>query len=98
RCKYLASDGRSMTPFRGATATLPVPEAYVRERGTYRHDYFDLSGSKAGTDDAGPAEQLRVRGPAGLRARRAIRSRQCTVAAAADADVRPHQRNYRKRW
>ena len=39
------------------------------------------------------ASQLRIRGSAGLRPRRTVRAGQRPVAAAADADVRPHLRN-----
>src|SRR6266542_4250889 len=48
--------------------------------------------------DAGSARRLRIRGFAGVRPRRDVRPRQCAIAAAADADVRSHQRNLRNRW
>ena len=44
-----------------------------------------------------PASQFRLRRPAGLRARRTVRPGQRAIAAAADADVRPHHRDLRDR-
>ena len=41
--------------------------------------------------------ELRVRGTADVRPRRAVRPRQRAVAAAADADVRPHLQHHRHR-
>src|SRR5690348_8177253 len=43
---------------------------------------------------AGSARRLRIRGVAGLRSRRAVRSRQRPAAAAADADVRSDHRDF----
>ena len=43
---------------------------------------------------AGSARRLRIRGFAGVRPGRVVRSRQCPVAAASDADVRPDQRDF----
>src|ERR1700709_1549475 len=45
--------------------------------------------------DAGAAQRLRIRGFAGMRPGRDVRPGQCAIAAAADADVRPHHGDFR---
>src|SRR5271169_1996105 len=65
---------------------------FQRKMGPFRSKTLHCD-FKRGWFDAGSPWRLRIRGLAGLRAWRDVRPGQRAIAVAADADVRPYQRN-----
>ena len=101
RRRRRSDDGRGGAPAPRRTAkpcAAPLPRRLrlcyeAADAGAPRRALRQRQGSRK--EHVGTAFTIRLRGPAGLRPRRIVRSRQRATAAAADADVRPHRRHQR---